>query len=224
MRKLLFCVIMLLFTFTANAQADVTKFLGIPIDGTKEEMIEKLKEKGFQMAEYNPNNNILEGEFNGFNVNVHIVTNKNKVCRIMVGDTNTQSGNSIKTRFNILCEQFKNNPNYISLGDDFKIPENEDIEKEILINKKKYEAIFYQMVDIKSDWYKQESKKYVDSLYTSEQIAKMDTDALIDLTSKGLFYFLSKKPVWFTISEYSGKYYIAMFYDNEYNRANGEDL
>lgn len=34
----------------------------------------------------------------------------------------------------------------------------------------------------------------------------------------------SKKPVWFMISERFGKYYITMFYDNEYNRANGEDL
>ena len=99
-----------------------------------------------------------------------------------------------------------------------------DIEKEILINKKNYQAIFYQMFDIKSDWYKQESKKYVDSLYTSEQIEKMNTDELMDLASKVLSYFFSKKPVWFTISEFSGKYYIAMFYDNEYNRANGEDL
>ena len=140
MKKMLFVAVMLLFTFIANAQADVTKFLGIPIDGTKEEMIEKLKEKGFQMSEYNPNNNILEGEFNGFDVNVHIATNKNKVCRIMVCDKNTQSGSSIKNRFNILCEQFKNNTNYISL-EDYKIPENEDVEKEILINKKNYQAI-----------------------------------------------------------------------------------
>ena len=30
--------------------------------------------------------------------------------------------------------------------------------------------------------------------------------------------------VWFKIIEHSGKYYIAMFYDNEYNHADGEDL
>ena len=33
-----------------------------------------------------------------------------------------------------------------------------------------------------------------------------------------------KKPVWFMISKYLNMYYITMFYDNEYNRANGEDL
>ncbi len=36
---------------------------------------------------------------------------------------------------------------------------------------------------------------------------------------------IEKKPVWFMISEEEyGKYYITMYYDNEYNRANGEDL
>ena len=34
----------------------------------------------------------------------------------------------------------------------------------------------------------------------------------------------TKKTVWFMISENYGEYYITMFYDNEYNRANGEDL
>lgn len=37
----------------------------------------------------------------------------------------------------------------------------------------------------------------------------------------------SKKPVWIRIakSELSfEKYYILMYYDNEYNKANGEDL
>ena len=33
-----------------------------------------------------------------------------------------------------------------------------------------------------------------------------------------------KRPVWFRICEHSGKYYIAIFYDNENNRAKGEDL
>ena len=35
---------------------------------------------------------------------------------------------------------------------------------------------------------------------------------------------LEKKSVWFLISEQNGKYYIVMYYDNEYNMANGEDL
>lgn len=34
----------------------------------------------------------------------------------------------------------------------------------------------------------------------------------------------SKRSVWFMINENYGKYYISMYYDNEYNMGNGEDL
>ncbi len=33
-----------------------------------------------------------------------------------------------------------------------------------------------------------------------------------------------KKSVWFMISELYGKYFITMFYDNEWNHSDGEDL
>ena len=35
---------------------------------------------------------------------------------------------------------------------------------------------------------------------------------------------LSNKMVWFTIDEYGSGYRILMYYDNLYNRSNGEDL
>lgn len=55
------------------AQKDVTKFLGIPVDGTKSEMIQKLKAKGFT---YNSVKDMLEGEFNGSEVQIAVVTNR----------------------------------------------------------------------------------------------------------------------------------------------------
>ena len=48
-----------------------------------------------------------------------------------------------------------------------------------------------------------------------------------DIYEEAAMYALdkaTKKPVWFMISKNYGEYYITMFYDNEYNRANGEDL
>ena len=41
------------------AQNDVTQFLGIPVDGYKYEMIDKLKENGFVSTSHDKN--ILEG-------------------------------------------------------------------------------------------------------------------------------------------------------------------
>lgn len=46
-------------------------------------------------------------------------------------------------------------------------------------------------------------------------IVKMTMERMAELTNKS---------VWFMISDLYDKYYITMFYDNEYNRANGEDL
>ena len=65
MKNLLLSVALMIVSISSYAQEkDVTKFLGIPIDGTKSEMIAKLKGKGFTQVNYDQNI-ILEGEFNG---------------------------------------------------------------------------------------------------------------------------------------------------------------
>ena len=69
-------------------------------------MIKKLKEKGFVSSEYDKE--MLEGEFNGTDVYVHVVTNNNKVWRIAIEDVNVQDEYGIVLRFNRLCGQFEN--------------------------------------------------------------------------------------------------------------------
>ena len=81
----------------AFAQKDVTQFLGIPVDGTKTDMVQKLKAKGFK---YNSANGWLEGEFNGREVWLLIVANSNKVWRIAVWDKWATDEANIKFRFN----------------------------------------------------------------------------------------------------------------------------
>ena len=141
MKKLLSITMLLAFTIAVYAQQEkeVTQFLGIPVDGSKTEMIKKLQAKGFQKSEIGD----LEGEFNGQNVYISVVTNNNKVYRIMVQDQIPKNESNIKIRFNNLCNQFANNPKYTSL--DFTIPENEDIGYEMTVHKKRYEAVYYQL-------------------------------------------------------------------------------
>ena len=67
---------MLVGTTAVAQEKDVTKFLGIPVDGAKSDMIQKLKEKGFVPSSYK---DMLEGEFNGTDVYISVVTNNNKV-------------------------------------------------------------------------------------------------------------------------------------------------
>ena len=73
MKNLLLSVALMIVSISSYAQEkDVTKFLGIPIDGTKSEMIAKLKGKGFTQVNYDQNI-ILEGEFNGREVYIFVV-------------------------------------------------------------------------------------------------------------------------------------------------------
>ena len=82
MKKILSVLMLLLLSISIYAQQDVTKFLGIPVDGSKAAMIQKLKEKGFT---YNTTTDFLEGVFNGEKVYIHIQTNKTKYGELLYG-------------------------------------------------------------------------------------------------------------------------------------------
>lgn len=228
MKKFLLAIAtMSLFTVNVSAQHDVTKFLGIPVDGDKVEMIKKLKEKGYKTIPYRED--ALTGEFNGVNVNIYVVTNNNKVCRIMVADTNTRDETDIRIRFNRLCQQFKRNKKYISATlEDNTIPEDENISYQISVNKKRYESVYYQLpATIDSVAIANDVSSFLLSKFTEEQLNSPTDELKKEMLISSFSYILdkfSKNSVWFTISEFSGKYYISMYYDNEYNRANGEDL
>lgn len=187
--KIIFVVFILFTTTCAIAQTnteqkkDVTTFLGIPVDGQKNEMIQKLKNKGFT---YDAKHDRLKGEFNGKDVEIYVVTNKGKVYRIVVDEANYTDEANIKTRYNNLYYQFKNNSKYRPLfGGEIK--EDENISYEMNVRKKMYQTTFGQMNKEKS----------------------FDDYSRI---------------VWFTINKEYGKYGITIYYDNGYNKANGEDL
>lgn len=210
---------LLMLAMSAHAQNDVTKFLGIPVDGTKSEMIRQLKAKGYSYDQYNDR---LTGEFNGTKVEIYVVTTNNKVSRIMVCDANYVDERSIQIRFNRLCDQFKNNPNYTPLfSENNPIPDDEDISYEISVHKKRYEAVFYQTLD--KDWLAKEVPMLI-SKYTDEQVENPTGEEMANMIIAYALEKNIKKSVWFMISDLYDRYYITMFYDNEYNRANGEDL
>lgn len=228
---LLFCGLLFCSILVSSQNKDVTKFLGIPVDGTKLEMINKLKAKGFKISPYNKD--VLTGEFNGYDVNVHIVTRNRKVWRILVSDANTVNEADIRIRFNNLCYQFDKNEKYTTMslpGDtvNYIINENEDISYNMNVKNKRYEAVYYQkpeQTDTAAITNMLKNKLYLK--YTEEQLKNPTEEMKVEIFRESLTAMLdvvSKKSVWFTISEFHGKYYISMFYDNVYNQANGEDL
>ena len=222
--------IKLLLSISLYAQREVTQFLGIPVDGYKTEMIKKLKGKGYVISP--TYKDVLGGEFNGTKVNIHIATNNNKVCRIMVSDASRMNEGDIKIKFNKLCQQFQNNKKYmsaISSDSTYTISENENISYELSVNKKRYEAVFYQLPtkEIDSVVLKKEIQEILLKKYTEEQLLNPTEEIKMDIMINRLSYLMdrySKKVVWFMINEHFGEYYITMFYDNEYNKADGEDL
>lgn len=180
---------MCLFAVALYAQDRVvTRFLGIPVDGTKAEMIRKLKAKGFTSNAYH--SDLLDGEFNGMRVVIGVATNNNKVYRVGVVDESLVGEADIKIKFNNLCDQFECNVKYRALSPNQSLSDDEDISYGMTVKNKKYDAVFLQ-------------KESADA-----------EDSLSDLM----------RSVWFTINEEYGKYRIIIFYDNEYNKANGDDL
>lgn len=225
MKRIIFSLMIAMMALTATAQNDVTKFLGIPVDGTKAEMIRKLKAKGFTSSPYDKD--ILTGEFNGYDVEIHVVTNNNKVYRIMVVDANYTDENAIRIRFNRLCQQFYNNDKYIFLNDNYHISDDENITLEIIGKNKRYEACFFQIIEDAKNVVKDELLPILENKYSPEELSAPSAELENEL-NKLIYAFLldksSKKSVWFMINDFLGKYRIIMYYDNKYNQANGEDL
>lgn len=213
------------------AQNDVTKFMGIPVDGSKNDMKRKIEAKGFQ---WNSIQECFEGEFNGTDVKLSLVTNNNKVCRVFLQDAVYRDEQQIKLRFNKLCSQFAKNKNYYShLSDiddrDQTIPEDEDISYEMSVHKKRYEAVFFQNPNPEQlDSLKVQQEMMSRSLSVLSESEPLNIEELKQkVWSIAVDYYvelLSKKTVWFVIDERYGKYGILMYYDNRYNEANGEDL
>lgn len=197
MRKFLTLLAMIAISASVFAQKEVTKFMGIPVDGSPTEMIKKLKAKGFTTDEDAmqavkqglidlDGPEVLTGRFNGEYVRLYLNVGTNNVWRISLVDKNSRDETQIRIRFNNLVRQFEGNGKYVPYVDEQTIADDEDISYQMTVNKKQYQAGFVQKGE----------------------------DGTVD----------EKREVWFMIGQYSDSYFIAMFYDNKYNQADGSDL
>lgn len=194
-KRFLLLLLIALSVESVSAQRSVTKFLGIPVDGSIAIMRQKLIAKGFV---YDKNKDCLRGEFNDASVWIHIVANNNKVWRIAVEDVYESNSSEIKLRFNKLCTQFINNGKYVPVnGEDFTI------------EKKDYIGIPRPLIEPYPNYSRYQKKDKYEAVYY-----QLDKNSTQD----------EKRIVWFTFKKYDYRYRIWMYYDNEYNRSNGEDL
>lgn len=148
----------------------------------------------------------------------------------MVRDAISSSESNIRIRFNALCRQFENNKKYQSVSSEsYIIPEDDNISYEMSVNKKRYQASYFQVPEggIDSTAIAQETQAFIFSKYSQEQLSSLTEEQGQELMTELLQYMtdkLYKKSVWFMIAEQYGEYYILLYYDNGYNQANGEDL
>lgn len=174
---------------------DVTTFLGIPVDGTPKKMRKEIIKKGFVPKKTMEGIEYLQGQFNGQDVMVVLATHHDKVYRVYVQEKNGVSEAFIKIHFNNLVKQFENNPNYVKPDTDQTIADDIDIFREMNSNEYRFIAEFYQ---------------------------KNKGIELSHLKING--FNLKNKKVWFMIGRQDDQYYLTMYYDNEYNKPNGDDL
>lgn len=242
MKRIFIMLIVAMFSFSVDAQdsypknaydsineiikTDVTTFLGIPVDGTKTEMKQKLIAKGFVPKNIGDIER-LEGEFNGQDVYLTIVSYKDKVWRVTLNIKTPYSKEQIRPQFNNLVRQFKNSSKYVYTEEyNPRIDESEDIGYEMYINNKVYEAQFFQKSHVEGDLKKKIEQLKLSWLkefcfFADEETKHYFNGIIENSISIAQLY----KSVWFKIFRDSYDiYHIAIFYDNEYNRPNGEDL
>ncbi len=230
MKKLIASFILVMVTFMAIAQTPATfKFLGIPVDGKKSDVIAALKNKGFV---YDAKNDVLKGRFNGIDSEIMISENYGKVDRIYVADEDECGEAQIIIRFNTLLQQFRNNEKYVEVGSNEPISRDENISYEMSVHNKTYDASFY--LNPIYEWTDEDKMKVAEEL-SDELKSEIESGKYKDLTDEQIAELLQEKSlqrvkgmvyghVWFRISDSYGKYFISLYYDNLRNRPNGEDL
>lgn len=238
MKRIFIMLIVAMLSFSVEAQnsypknaydsineilkTDVTTFLGIPVDGTVSCMKQRLIAKGFKQDSYK-----LSGQFNGQDVYLTIVSYKDKVWRVVVENKAPYSKEQIRPQFNNLVRLFKNSSKYVYTEQSAPtIDKSEDISYEMYINNKVYEAQFFQKSHVEGDL-----KKKIEQLKLSVKekfcfFANEEDEHLLNgIIENSISIAQLSKSVWFKIFRDSYDiYHIAIFYDNEYNRPNGEDL
>ena len=206
----------------------VTKFLGIPIDGTKSGMIQKLRAKGFT---YNSSTEGLEGTFNGERVTLYVVTNNSKVYRIAVIPKQSWDEGQIKIKYNNQLSQFIDNGKYCLLSHDSI--DNVDLDYQMFVKNEVFQTAMIQLPGSINDptFRKKVEDAYLSNFKSStldkeyESITNMDNPEIFDIACMLYARNYRDNIVWFTIDrEGYNRYSLLIYHDNTKNKAHGEDL
>lgn len=106
MKHTLTIIIILLLSLTAAAQGNITTFMGIPVDGTKDAMTQQLLKNGVK----HKGNDLVASNIEGKTYLIRLETHKGKVYRVsMVETKGTEDVNRILARYEALIEEYREN-------------------------------------------------------------------------------------------------------------------
>lgn len=218
-------VLGLMMTGTLVAQQNVMTFLGIPIQGCRYRMTENLKEKGFSVPEGRNREDILRGEVLGNSVYLMIGTRDGEVCSIKLSGVRGCGKDDAKALFNRLCGYFETSENYLSISKNQTIPENEDISVGMSKKGKLYKAHFVQVseadsVELAAQVEVLLEEKFGKDLKSTEEDV---VEAINQYRHDCYLRLLSRKAVWFYITEFFNQYYINLFFEN-FDNASQQDI
>lgn len=210
------------YTFVSSGLVDTDetalKFVGVPIGGTKEQMFNALKAKGFEMG-YNG----MTGMFNGEHVTLHLNTNHGIVDWVKVVYPRCSEENDTRIKYNTLLSRFNRNAKYVCVNPRAEVPAEERIYWKINENTKYYDAVyFYLHPEINAkEWveeFKQEyQKRYKKPLQGLSYVEIEETLFCLPMKVSAAISGI----VWFTMVDI---HEININYVNFKNRPRGEDL
>lgn len=210
-------------------------FKGVPVDGTRAEMIRKLKQKGFK---FDAKEESFDGEFNGDKISGIILDYKDKVYGIrFIYDVSGFSKALVINRFNGLVQSYETSNKYqpdevykVSNDiDSYLIDTYEDIDYEMKKGRVYDAQYLYNVGKYPEDttgYYLY--KKEMTDKYADFYKAKHHEELFEKLLSPGAFYIyrLERDIVHFYIIPgfTTGTYNIMFDYHNRRNAPNNEDL
>ncbi len=136
MKKIFLSAILLLSSIIIYAQRKVIEYMGIPIDGTKSEMIRKLQAKG---GEYISAFDWVEMKNGNRTSYITINTYNDKVWRLVITPFGwpTSDEAKVKAHYNDLCNMCEG-PLYYPIREVLPISDEENIAYEMKVHNKKY--------------------------------------------------------------------------------------
>lgn len=137
MKRTLILVALFLLSVGLYAQNASVKFQDISVEGSKQEMMQKLQVAGFEtMAD-----GVLKGNVESRYVNISIKTDvNNQVKGLVVDEMSTLDAAEAKARFNSLIAQFNADANYVANGANKTLSSNSAVKTDVKASYKQKNA------------------------------------------------------------------------------------